>query len=464
MLIGGIGQQGAALSVGDGHPGGQGVEHGRQQPLFLLDPGLGLGQGRGLLAQERIGLLAVGDVVDNGKQQRLPGDLDGAGEHLHRTDGAVGAAVGELEMIVPRGSGLRHGGVQFLGRQGVDLVDAHLPQVLPRPAVKARRRLVGVDDPAAVRIDEQADGRVVVEQAAKKGGAGQHCLFNLARCPGLRGNRVRGWGVGRGGLFVRACHRGPPGTSATAGSEIWPKVDTNVGRPARGFLSIGAGTAGFTRRVAQGGGAGWGEVGWDSGQGGGLGGKGVEQGAEELFVVLQALAQDRFQVGHLPVVDDQVGAEGQGLQVVEGVQPGTDDGVEGEPSSAGRELADGAVEVGKGPVRLAQHQVVVGDPQEFQSLVRAQGQVHPVAHALQGVHGLDAPLVGHDGHQGRGDVGGAGGVARVLAVGEPVLVRRRRGEALRLLCTGGGGEEIGEEIKRAFSCETALLHGLLDRL
>ncbi len=78
-----------------------------------------------------------------------------------------------------------------------------------------------------------------------------------------------------------------------------------------------AGSAAVPRQVVQGGWCERGEDGADSGQGGGLGGEGVEQGAEELFVPAGPCAGPVPGVGHFPVVDDQVGAEGKGLQVVE---------------------------------------------------------------------------------------------------------------------------------------------------
>ena len=72
-------------------------------------------------------------------------------------------------------------------------MQGHLPQAVPRPAVKAGRGFVGVDDPAGARIDEQVDGRVVVEQAAKKVLAGRQGL--LAR---HRRSRVLVKRIGRG--------------------------------------------------------------------------------------------------------------------------------------------------------------------------------------------------------------------------------------------------------------------------
>ena len=119
------------------------------------------------------------------------------------------------------------------------------------------------------------------------------------------------------------------------------------------------------------------------------------------------------------------------------------------------------MEVGKGAVRLAEQQVVTAGAQQVQALGRGHGHIHLVAHLLQGVRGQGAPAVGDDGHQGRGDIGRTAAVARVQAVGEPVRIRRRRGKRVRLLVAGGGGEEIGEQVERAFSCETIALHCFL---
>ena len=51
-----------------------------------------------------------------------------------------------------------------LGRpEHVDLLDAHLPETFPRPAVEGGCRRVGVDDRPGVRIDDELGGRVPLE-------------------------------------------------------------------------------------------------------------------------------------------------------------------------------------------------------------------------------------------------------------------------------------------------------------
>jgi hypothetical protein len=75
--------------------------------------------------------------------------------HLHIADVAVGQAVAEEEMAALLLGGALHFLLHLLHRKGVDVGDAHTFQLLRAITVVAAGGLVGLDDRAALRVDQQ---------------------------------------------------------------------------------------------------------------------------------------------------------------------------------------------------------------------------------------------------------------------------------------------------------------------
>ncbi len=120
------------------------------------------------LGQPPTGLrrLALGDVVDDGKQQKTAEEADRRAEDLHVANRAVGPAMAKIEMVAPVFSRQFHLPADLVDVEGIDLVDPFFAEVLATPAVKNGRRRVGVDDLHAFGIDQEHDRVIVLEEAA----------------------------------------------------------------------------------------------------------------------------------------------------------------------------------------------------------------------------------------------------------------------------------------------------------
>ena len=131
------------------------------------------------LAELFLHLAELGDVIDDGVEHGPPLDVDGARVHGHVAHRAVRPAVAELEVDALMPPRPRHLLLDLCGAEGVDLVDAHPLQLFPGPAVEGGRRLVGLEDAAVVRVDEQLDRGVPLEQGAELGLALAQGLLHL---------------------------------------------------------------------------------------------------------------------------------------------------------------------------------------------------------------------------------------------------------------------------------------------
>ncbi len=108
-------------------------------------------------------LIAIRDVVNDRVQHRVPAHRGGPGVHVDFANLAIGQAMpeGELQTVtLPRPV---HLGLNVLGGSCVDLADQHVPQLLAAVAVELGGGLIGIDDAAIGRVDDQLDGRVDLE-------------------------------------------------------------------------------------------------------------------------------------------------------------------------------------------------------------------------------------------------------------------------------------------------------------
>ena len=117
----------------------------------------------GELAQGRLGLLARAHVVNDGEQQGARLVQDGPAVDLDVADGAVGAAVAEVEAKACGFAGRLHLGADALVGEDVDVADAHAPQGRERPAVEGLGGRVGIDELQAVGVHDQHHGVAVAE-------------------------------------------------------------------------------------------------------------------------------------------------------------------------------------------------------------------------------------------------------------------------------------------------------------
>jgi hypothetical protein len=114
--------------------------------------------------------------VDDGKQDVAAVVDDGGGMDLHRADIAAGQAVGKHEVIARLGHGALAFRAYLIGRQGVDVADASPGQLRPVVSVEAAGSGIGVQDAAAVGLDQQHDGIVMLKQILET-------ALVLPRCP-----------------------------------------------------------------------------------------------------------------------------------------------------------------------------------------------------------------------------------------------------------------------------------------
>ena len=105
--------------------------------------------------------------MDDGEVEGLLLQGDRSGEHLHRADRAVGQPVGIDQVVHLPLLHLPDQPGDLVPRQAVDLAELHLPQGFPGIAVEARGRRVRVEDATAVRVDQEHDGAVLLEQLAE---------------------------------------------------------------------------------------------------------------------------------------------------------------------------------------------------------------------------------------------------------------------------------------------------------
>jgi hypothetical protein len=134
-------------------------------------------QGR-FLGQGLLGGNALRHVVDDGVKKALPLEGNYPRVNLNVAQRAVRKPV-EEEEITPFALLRAPHFLPDLGRrQGIDLHDGHAAELFPGVAVETHRRLVAIDDPAPVRVDQQHDGVVLLEKALEAA---------LTLCQGLHG-------------------------------------------------------------------------------------------------------------------------------------------------------------------------------------------------------------------------------------------------------------------------------------
>ena len=114
-----------------------------------------------------LGLLALGDVVNDREQQGFPLRFDGRRIDLHPADLSRGDAMGEHEMVpLLLERPLPFGG-HLLGRQLIELLNFQPAQFFAGMPVELGGSGIGIHDGAALRFDQEHDRLVALEHVAE---------------------------------------------------------------------------------------------------------------------------------------------------------------------------------------------------------------------------------------------------------------------------------------------------------
>ena len=106
----------------------------------------------------------LGHVVHDGVDHLPLTDLDRPAERFDIAHGAVGSPMPEAEMIFMLQDGTLHFGADLLRRERIDPGNVHAGQHLPAPAVIFRCRLVGIENGAIHRVDDQHHAMAAQEE------------------------------------------------------------------------------------------------------------------------------------------------------------------------------------------------------------------------------------------------------------------------------------------------------------
>jgi|GEM_PF-5816877 len=203
--------------------------HAADQVELVLDHRAVAGLAR---AQGLLGLFLFGHVADDGQKHGPSGAADRPGEHGHVADAAVGQAVAEVQGLPAPVPGGPHVGLDVVGREDVYVLDGHGQELFAPVAVKLLGRDVGVEDLAAVRVDEQLDGPVLVEHGPVERFGLAQALFRTAAVGHVQANAGEPDGPSR---RIAQDRRGPgyPDRGAVGALVLQLDQDAVLGAPGK---------------------------------------------------------------------------------------------------------------------------------------------------------------------------------------------------------------------------------------